>query len=357
MDLIKLPLQYDAKIYHLPFWEGNTVFDETVYPLENIDGSISDLPLMYNADQILAVRSYDLETHFTEGEDYICKNGKLRILQSGKIPTVPFSEYYFEKEKDGACRPLKKGGFSLHSEGVLFHRYQICVSYKHSDCWKGPVPKKKGDLLPLLHKRLSEKTPIKAVFFGDSITWGANSSAKANAKPFIPRWADMFPGEIERNFKCPVETINTAVGGKTSLWGKETVQEAVVFHHPDLVVIGFGMNDGTNQISPEIYNKNIRYMIDEIRKDRPDSSIIILNCILPNREMLRYCDGLQEAYTPVLQEIEDDYKEIAFTDIMELHKYLLSRKKYADMTGNNINHVNDFLSRLYSQALFRTVQK
>jgi lysophospholipase L1-like esterase len=179
----------------------------------------------------------------------------------------------------------------------------------------------------------------------------------SEAKPYIPKWADMFPAEIEKRFSLPVEVINTAVGGKTSLWGKEAVQEAVVAHHPDLAVIGFGMNDGTNQIAPEIFNENIRYMIDKIREDRPDSTILVLNCILPNKEMVRYCDGIQEAYTPILQKIENDYKEIAFADIMELHQYLLKSKKYADMTGNNINHVNDFMSRLYSQTLFRTIQK
>lgn len=357
MNLINLPVKYDAEIYNIPFWENDVVFDETVYPLENSDGTLSDFPLMYHVDKILAVRSSDLETRYTEGKDFICKDGKLFVLPGGKIPTVPFSEYYFDKEKEGACRPLKNGGFSIHSEGTAFRRYQICVTYQHSDAWKGPVPKKKGSLLPLLHQRISAKTPIKAVMFGDSITWGANASAMADAKPFIPRWADMFPGEIERNFLCPVEVVNTAVGGKTSLWGKDVIHEAVVSHHPDLALIGFGMNDGTNQISPEIYNENIRYMIDEIRKDRPDCSIILLNCILPNKEMVRYCDGIQEAYTPILQKIEDDYDEIAFADIMELHKYLLCRKKYADMTGNNINHVNDFLSRLYSQTLFRTIQK
>ncbi len=357
MDLVKLPTKYDAKIYQFPFWEGGTVFDETVYPLENKDGSLPDFPLMYYADQILKVCSSDLETCFAEGEDFICKDGKLSVLPKGRIPTVPFSEYYFDEEKEGACRPLKEGGFSLHSEGVEFRKYQICVTYRHSDTWQGPVPKKKGKLLPLLQERLSKKMPLKAVFFGDSITWGANSSAQSDAKPFIPRWADMFPLEIKRKFNCPIDVINTAVGGKTSLWGKDVVHEAVVFHHPDLAVIGFGMNDGTNQISPEVYEENIRYMIDEIRKDRPDSTIIVLNCILPNKEMVRYCDGIQEAYTPILQKIEDDYKEIAFTDIMELHKFLLSRKKYADMTGNNINHVSDFLSRLYSQALFRTIQE
>ena len=33
------------------------------------------------------------------------------------------------------------------------------------------------------------------------------------------------------------------------------------------------------------------------------------------------------------------------------HLYLLERKPYIDMTGNNTNHPNDFLARLYVQTL------
>ena len=357
MDHVYLSSKYDAEIYHLPYWNSSVIYNETIYPLENKDGSISDIPLMYHAEEIFSVRSYDLETLFTQGEDYVLKDGKISILPNGNSPTAKYSEYYFDEEKPGKCRPLKDGGFALYSEGGEFYRYQLCVSYKHSDTWKGPIPKKKGHLLPLLHKKLSNKEPIKAVMFGDSITWGANSSGRSNTKPFVPRWADMFPSEIERNYHCPVEVINTAVGGKTSTWGKDVIYESVVSHHPDLAVIGFGMNDGSNQIAPEVFDQNIRSMIDAIRKESPNSTIILLNCILQNKELVRYCDGFQEKYTSVFEKIEKDYKEVAFTDIMALHKHLLTLKKYADMTGNNINHINDFTARLYSQALFATIQK
>ncbi len=34
-----------------------------------------------------------------------------------------------------------------------------------------------------------------------------------------------------------------------------------------------------------------------------------------------------------------------------LHRALLSSKPYYHMTGNNVNHPNDFLSRVYAQAV------
>jgi hypothetical protein len=40
-----------------------------------------------------------------------------------------------------------------------------------------------------------------------------------------------------------------------------------------------------------------------------------------------------------------------------VHGSLLSKKSYADMTGNNINHPNDYLARVYAQTLLTTVKK
>ena len=34
-----------------------------------------------------------------------------------------------------------------------------------------------------------------------------------------------------------------------------------------------------------------------------------------------------------------------------IHSQLLEKKKYLDMTGNNINHINDYLGRWYAQIL------
>ncbi|MEF2247094.1 hypothetical protein [Paenibacillus sp. IITD108] len=38
-------------------------------------------------------------------------------------------------------------------------------------------------------------------------------------------------------------------------------------------------------------------------------------------------------------------------NMTRLHTQLLERKKYSDLTGNHINHPNDFLSRLYALAI------
>lgn len=38
-----------------------------------------------------------------------------------------------------------------------------------------------------------------------------------------------------------------------------------------------------------------------------------------------------------------------------LHASLLEKKPYYHMTGNNINHPNDFLARLYAQSIVEAI--
>ena len=45
-------------------WDTNIVYNESVYPLENEDGTISPIPLMYEPVCILSVRDSSLETEY-----------------------------------------------------------------------------------------------------------------------------------------------------------------------------------------------------------------------------------------------------------------------------------------------------
>jgi hypothetical protein len=42
---------------------------------------------------------------------------------------------------------------------------------------------------------------------------------------------------------------------------------------------------------------------------------------------------------------------LAVADAWTIHGEMLKRKSYADMTGNNFNHPNDFLIRIIAQSV------
>jgi lysophospholipase L1-like esterase len=152
---------------------------------------------------------------------------------------------------------------------------------------------------------------------------------------------------------------NFSVGGKDSYWGL-TQTEAVAATKPDLVILGFGMNDGSDYTSVTEYYNNMQKMIVEIRETNPNCEFIVLGTMLPNanicwKEGGNSIYGNQEKYLPKLQQLAQEEAGVALADVTTLHKEYLMVKNYRDMTGNNVNHPNDFLMRLYAQTIVKTI--
>mgnify|MGYP000203112808 FL=1 len=74
--------------------------------------------------------------------------------------------------------------------------------------------------------------------------------------------------------------------------------------------------------------------------------------MLPN-PLVKMTSGNQAEFEAAMLKLES--QGVAVAPITTMFRYLMSRKEYADMTGNNVNHPNDFVARLYAQTLYATV--
>ena len=140
-------------------------------------------------------------------------------------------------------------------------------------------------------------------------------------------------------------------------WGYWLTQGATeanlhVGYGPDLCIIGFGINDGTKLYALEFYRRNIQTIIDTARAANPNSEFVLIATMLANPEVGDFA-GCQKDYLPVLQAMETE--GVAVMDMTTFHETLLAQKRYCDMSGNNVNHPNDFLARGYAQVLWQTV--
>ena len=355
MKKMEHPLdRYDLDTYTLPYWEGTFVYQESVMAREEKDGSIPDLPLLYQAKKIISVRSSDLQTEYAEGKDYELVDGKLRIPQGSAIPTVTHA-FYYPGEKTADSMVLNKNygeGYIFFKEGPTMHTMQIAVTYVHEDGFDGPIPAYKGDKLPKTQEKLKNGEPLKLCIYGDSISVGGNSTQLVGAAPFASTWYQMLKDKLEKHFPNTAFAMeNHSVGGKTSQWGMENRHNAVGYG-PELCVIGFGMNDGTARIPVETYLDNIKAIMETAREANPDCEFVLLATTIPNAETAHFL-GCQEDYLPALLTLEGEGVVVA--DMTTFHKALLARKRFFDMSGNNVNHPNDFLVRGYAQVLWQTV--
>ena len=140
-----------------------------------------------------------------------------------------------------------------------------------------------------------------------------------------------------------VAMTNMAVGGTDTRWGLETLPGKKEHFMGDVVILAFGMNDGTGNRPVSEYIHNISAMMDFIRSFNPAAEFVLVSCMCPNP--LTVFLGTQSEYPEALRALQKP--GTAVVDMWNFHRHLLQRKHYMDMTGNNNNHPNDFLTMCY----------
>lgn len=327
----------------IPFWKGRIMYNESVLMVSKDEG-LPSAKMLFKPGKILSVKNSALNITYKEGQDWTYENGLLKLLKGSKAAYLTAEQLY---PPEGRF-PKKGGGFVLYSEGDYFHKHQLAVTYKHAaNAWDGPVPVFQGGDLPETMNKLKRKTLLKLLLFGDSIAAGANASGESAAAPNLPAFGKLVAEGLKRYYKDEVTFVNTAVGGMDSKWGRENTQKSVVDHHPDLVIIAFGMNDGTGRMDPQVFKANIQAMMEQTRKSNPKTEFVLVSTTMPNPES--EFTGTQEAFTAVLETLTAS--GVVLVDMTAVHQALLQHKSFQDMTGNNINHPNDFLMRWYAQQI------
>ena len=92
----------------------------------------------------------------------------------------------------------------------------------------------------------------------------------------------------------------------------------------------------------------------------PNVSEVVISTMLPNPNATNgwYAQQVnQEAVFAdgVIKSIQSKGIPIAMCQMTSMSSSILTRKEFKDYTGNNINHPNDFFSRVYAQTLLQTV--
>ncbi|EIP98193.1 lysophospholipase L1-like esterase [Opitutaceae bacterium TAV1] len=335
-----------------PFWQPGIQHNESVLMWAR-DGERPSAPLLFHADKILSVRDSSLQITWEEGRDWIYRDEKLVLPEGSRIPWMTAAELYPAEpgpDKPRTTMPRLSGGYLLFREGNFFHQHQLAITYTHHAIprWEGPVPQLAATRLPRTLEKLRTRTPLTIIAYGDSITVGANASGfgKTPAAPFQPVWTELFRRWLSHAYGHRSITLrNKAVGGKGTAWGVQNAARALARDPADLVIIAFGMND--RSLAPEKFREHTVRMMEAARKANPEVEFILVQSMLNNPDWQSH--GNLPAFGKVLQNLSGP--GVAFCDMMAVHSALLRRKRYEDMTGNHVNHPNDFLIRAYAQIV------
>lgn len=125
----------------------------------------------------------------------------------------------------------------------------------------------------------------------------------------------------------------------------------------DLFTVAFGGNDGDK--SAKKVRAVTEAIIKKVQDISADTGIVIVLPMLSNPEATNGWYGTQGTFYEELVRSAQAYQEsktvCSVCPMTEMSRSILERKRFRDCTGNNINHPNDFMARVYAQAMIATV--
>ena len=334
-----------------PVWQGNTVEGESVLFIRDPKTGAAKASVLFPVKKILSVRNSAGDVTYKEGRDYRCKPGSRQIMltvNSRIVSRTPAelrrpagSQKYKLTHRDG------KGEIFFGSK-LEYHNMQTCITYTHAQAdWNSPTPKFNKRALPRTIQKLRDRKPVSIVVIGDSISAGCNASGWAGKAPFQPSFPGLLQRHLAANYRSQVRVTNPSVSGKDTRWVLSAI-ERVVEPRPDLVIVAFGMNDAAGRSAKE-YQTNTKAVMAKIRQRLPDVEFILVASMLGNRNWTRLKHELFPQYRDALAALCKP--GIALADMTSLWTEFLKRKQNWDLTGNGVNHPNDFGHRVYAQVL------
>lgn len=134
------------------------------------------------------------------------------------------------------------------------------------------------------------------LFFGNSLTagYGLDDPSKA------------FPGLIQERLDSlgyeQYKVVNAGLSGETTAGGLNRLDWVLERQPVDIFVLELGANDGLRGVNPEETRKNLKEMIEKVRKANPDVKIILAGMMVPPSMGPEYSKAFRQVFPEVAEE-------------------------------------------------------
>lgn len=211
---------------------------------------------------------------------------------------------------------------------------------------------------------LVENGPINIVAFGDSVTHGAVGPDEIDYETvYWNRLRQML--NRRRNF-VPVNVINAGIGGITAKGSLARMDAQVLDHHPDLVIVCFGLNDVNGTL--EEYLESLQEIFSRCAAAGVDTIFMTPNML--NTYVAENTEAQFFEYAGVTAQMQNSGKmdqfmssacalarEMGVTvcDCYAEWKKLAQTQDTTQLLANRINHPTREMHTLFADMLYRII--
>ena len=122
--------------------------------------------------------------------------------------------------------------------------------------------------------------------FGDSLSAGYGIARDES-------WANLLQHELQKNHP-QFDVVNASISGETTSGGLRRIGKALQQHHPEVVIVELGANDGLRGANIAETEKNLNMIIEQITKT--NARVLLLGIQLPPNYGLDYTRRFHALY-------------------------------------------------------------
>lgn len=335
-----------------PAWAVPVVHRESSVLLRTTADGPATARLAFPAAEVLEVATADRRHRFGPGSFALSADRlTLTFAKADPVEPIPAAAMFVPKGSPDsyAARVGHPDESLMYHPGRWFHDRDVEVTYRRRD--QPAAPAEVVGTLPRTAARLKAGDPITLGVSGDSISTGLDASAKSSAAPFQPGYIDLVAAQLQATFDSRVTVKNRAVAGWSVAHGVQDL-DALLAEKPHLVLVGYGMND-VGRRDPKWFGDQTRAILGRVRAAAPGAEVILVAPMLGHGEWTATPRDMFPKYRDELKKLAGP--GVALADVTAVWETMLRHKHDLDLTGNGLNHPNDFGHRLYAQAVLAVV--
>ena len=232
-------------------------------------------------------------------------------------------------------------------------------------------------MLERFHQRIREKAehidaaPVLIIPLGDSVTQGC---MEANVIDHTSVYHNQLKLKLETEYpQTTFSIINAGVSGASAESSLVRLERDVVRHDPDLVLLGFCLNDACGGLEKlDRFEQNIRRIIREIRENTSADIILLTPNFMASRETFRIAEvhklyaptilacqnqGVLKAYVKRLRELALEL-EIPLADVYaEWENLQLEGVDTTALLSNGLNHPDAERQMLIAETIMALITR
>ena len=129
------------------------------------------------------------------------------------------------------------------------------------------------------------------MIYGDSLSAGYGLPQKAG-------WANLLKKRLQTQSSV-YQVINVSISGETTLGGRNRIGQTLKTHHPNIVIVELGVNDGLRGLPIKSIQDNLEAIVESCQRN--NAAILLVGMRLPPNYGAGYTQKFRDIYPQIAE--------------------------------------------------------